>query len=151
MLAGVLLLAAAPLVVGIFPAAAASPWTDADQAALQKASGDFHAVNSILADGSRGTLAGHGDQAFNPVAEKARHSAAKAELEKQQARLTAAQSRPGWVLWTLRVVGVAAAAAGVWGYFRAASNPMQTAPATADKRTAKLPPKLEALKRRLGR
>jgi len=120
MASGVVLMALAPLIVGAAPTGSLSFWTDADQAALQKASAEFHAVNTALADGSRGTFVSQGAEPFDPVAAKAKHAAAKAELDKQQARLHAAQSRPTWLLWTLRLLGISAAASGVWGYFRSA-------------------------------
>jgi hypothetical protein len=148
MVAGVGLMVAAPLVVGVAPAGSLSLWSDADQAALQRASGEFHAVNTALADGSRGTLINSSGEAFDPVAAKALQVAAKAELEKQRARLKAAQSRPAWVLWILRLAGIAAAGVGVWGYLRGGSTPPQAAPPTGGKPVATLPPKLEAIKRR---
>ena len=120
MASGVGLMVLAPLVVGVAPTGTLSFWTDDDQAALQKASAEFHAINTALADGSRGTFVSKGAEPFDPVAAKARHAAAKAELDKQQARLLAAQTRPAWLLWTLRLLGIAAAAIGVWGYFRRA-------------------------------
>jgi hypothetical protein len=144
---GVGLMVLAPLVAGTLPVGTLSFWSDADQAQLQKASADFHAVNTALADGSRGTFVGKNAEPFDPVAAKARHVAAKAELDKQQARLRAAQTRPAWMLWTLRLLGIAAAAIGVLGYVRAA--PPSASP--AEKHQATLPPKLEALKRRTGR
>ena len=118
MASGVGLMVLAPLVVGVAPTGTLSFWSDAEQAQLQKASADFHAVHTALADGSRGTFVGKNAEPFDPVAAKARHAAAKAELDKQQARLRAAQTRPAWLLWTLRLLGIAAAALGVWGYFR---------------------------------
>lgn len=117
MASGVGLMVLAPLVVGVAPAGTLSFWSDANQAQLQKASADFHAVDNALADGSRGTFVSKGAEPFDPVAAKAKHAAAKAELNKQQARLRAAQTRPTWLLWTLRLLGVAAAAIGVWGYY----------------------------------
>ena len=117
MAVGVGLMVVAPLVVGALPESAVSLWTDADQAKLQKASAEYHAINNALAEGSRGKLIGQSGEPFDPVAAKTRQAAAKAELEKQQARLKAAQSRPAWTLWALRLLGVAAAAVGVWGYF----------------------------------
>jgi hypothetical protein len=119
MASGVGLMVLAPLVVGVAPTGTLSFWTDADQAQLQRASAEFHAVNTALADGSRGTFVSKGAEPFDPIAAKARHAAAKAELEKQQARLRSAQTRPAWLLWTLRLLGIVAAAVGVWGYFRA--------------------------------
>jgi predicted ribosomally synthesized peptide with SipW-like signal peptide len=147
MLSGVGLMVLAPLIVGITPTGTLSFWSDADQAALQKASGEFHAVNSALADGSHGSLVKKNSEPFDPVAAKARHAAAKAELDKQQRRLRSAQSRPTWLLWTLRLLGVAAAGFGVWGYFYAEP----AASTDTHKRTVTLPPKLEALKRRTER
>jgi predicted ribosomally synthesized peptide with SipW-like signal peptide len=143
MLSGVGLMVLAPLIVGVTPTGTLSFWSDADQAALQKASGDFHAVNNALADGSHGSLVTKSGESFDPVAAKARHAAAKAELDKQQRHLRSAQSRPTWLLWTLRLMGIAAAGFGLWGYFHA--DPAATT--DTQKRTVTLPPKLEALKR----
>jgi predicted ribosomally synthesized peptide with SipW-like signal peptide len=145
MLSGVGLMVLAPLIVGIAPTGTLSFWSDADQAALQKASGDFHAVNNALADSSQGSLVRKSGEPFDPIAAKARHAVAKAELDKQQRRLRSAQSRPTWLLWTLRLMGIAAAGFGVWGYFHADPT-ASTAPV---KRTATLPPKLEALRRQM--
>jgi len=122
MVAGLALMVLAPLIVGAAPEGTLALWSDADQAQLQKASADFHAANSAVANRSRGTFVSKGAEPFDPVAAKARHAAAKAELDKQQARLQAAQTRPAWFLWTLRLLGIAAAAIGVWGYFRAAAG-----------------------------
>jgi hypothetical protein len=147
MASGLALMVLAPLIIGTLPAGTLALWSDSDQAQLQQASADFHAAHNSLADASRGTFLSKGAEPFDPVAAKARHAAAKAELDKQQARLKTAQSRPTWLLWTLRLLGIAAAAIGVWGYFRAAT----TSVPPAEKRQAKLPAKLEALKRRTER
>lgn len=147
MVAGLALMVLAPLIVGAAPEGTLALWSDADQAQLQKASADFHAANNSLANSSRGTFLGQGAEPFDPVAAKARHATAKTELERQQARLTAAQTLPTWLLWTLRLLGIAAAAVGVWGYFRGDGLPAPP----AEKRTATVPPKLAALQQRTGR
>jgi hypothetical protein len=118
MVAGLVLMVLAPLIVGAAPEGTLALWSDADQALLQKASADFHAASNFLADVSRSTFIAKGAESYDPVAAKARQAAAKAELDKQQARLKSAQSRPTWLLWTLRLLGIAAAAIGVWGYYR---------------------------------
>jgi len=151
MVGGILLMLTAPFVVSVLPAGAISQWTDADQAALQKASSEFHAANNSLAAKNLDVSRSRGMETFDPVAPRSRHVAAREELEKQQARLLAAQSRPTWLLWIIRLAGVAAATIGVCQYFRVPLMPPQAAPATTSKSTATLPPKLEALKRRLGR
>jgi hypothetical protein len=121
MMVGVGLMVLAPLVVGVLPDGAVAFWTDEDQAALQKASADFHAVNSALADGSGERFVSGQREAFDPIAARARHAAAKAELEKQQSRLNAAQTRPSWIMWLLRLMGVGLSVVGVWAYLRTAS------------------------------
>jgi hypothetical protein len=141
MAAGLALMVLAPLIVGVLPAGTLAVWSDADQAQLQRRRLIFTPPTTLLRHFAW-HICRQSREPFDPVAAKARHAAAKAELDKQQARLHAAQS-PHLAPRTLRLLGIVAAAIGVWGYFARA-----TSRDPAEKCTATLPPTLAALKRR---
>ena len=113
MLVGVVLMFVAPLLISA--AHVGAPWTDADFQEHQKASADLHAATTMLPQKQdrRGTSKGDG---YDPVAAKGKYTAAKAAFDKQDARLKAAQSRPTWIAWLLRIIGVALTGWGLYGY-----------------------------------
>lgn len=123
MLLGVVLIFVAPLLLSAFHVGA--PWTDADFHEHQKASADLHAASTQLPQRQdrRGTSKG---DAYDPVAAKEKYAAAKAAFDKQDARLKAAQSRPTWIVWLLRLIGIAFTAGGFYAY--SAAKPLPASP-----------------------
>jgi len=99
---------------------AASRWTEDDGARLQKASADFHAANYDLPQSDdSGAPDGGKRPGYDPVAAKAKYAAAKQEYELQTARLAAVRAQQVWLVWGLRLIGVALAVVGVGGYDQA--------------------------------
>ena len=104
--AGVLLMLAGSLIAALVPDEAV--WSESDAQALQKASADWHGAShqhGHAADAATDSHAHHGE----PVE-------AQSAYQRQQVRLLAAQSRQRWLVWGMRLAGVAIAAVGVWGY-----------------------------------
>jgi hypothetical protein len=120
--AGIALMLAGPLLFAVAPTQ--TFWTNADQAQYQKAAADFHA--------STFQLPAHKSEkntpsTYDPVAAKIRYDAAKGAYEQQRARLSAAQSRPFWLSWLLRLAGIGLAAVGLYGYFAAEPSGVSSA------------------------
>jgi hypothetical protein len=97
---GLLVLFAGPLALGLLPAEVY--WSEADHAALERASMEAHAA-----------AFGEGSDAL------ARRDAAQAELERHQARFKSAQASRDWLAIGCRGLGVLIAAGGVLLYARA--------------------------------
>ena len=116
MLIGLALIFVAPLAVGSAPAE--TFWTDEDQSQYQKASADFHAASYDLPSESDGARLPGRRSGYDPVAAKAKYSAAKAAWEQQRSRLENAQSRWTWLRRGCQFLGAVVAAAGIWGYVR---------------------------------
>jgi len=113
---GLLLVVAGPLTVWLFLPAQAV-WTNADAEKLSQAGANLHAaIHASLphkhAAGAAGTPDGH-DQ---PTAELA---AARAEYDRQQARLTGSLARRDWLSYGSTILGALLASAGIAGYFLA--------------------------------
>lgn len=104
--AGVLLMLGASLLAALVPDQAV--WSETDAQALQKASADWHGASHSHGHAplGQGTSHGEGDG----------HAEVQSAYERQQARLQSAQSRQRWLVWGLRLTGIAIAAVGVWGY-----------------------------------
>jgi hypothetical protein len=115
---GIGLMLVAPLLFSAAPSSAY--WSEADQATYQQASADLHAATRTLPDApkKRGKQKIE-EPSYDPVAAKAKYEAAKAAFDKQDARLHSARSRPTWIVWGLRLLGIAVTGLGVYGYFTA--------------------------------
>jgi hypothetical protein len=115
---GIGLMLVAPL---IFSAAPSSTyWSEADQVNYQQASADLHAATRTLPEAPKKRGKQKADDApYDPVAAKAKYEAAKAAFDKQDARLHSARSRPTWIVWGLRLLGIAVIGLGIYGYFTA--------------------------------
>ena len=107
---GIAVMLVAPLCVSLLPTQAV--WTDEQAEAFTKAGNDLHAASHSHSQ-STGASHSHGQP------DAASFEAAKRAYEAQRAKLEAAQSRGGWLKWTLRLFGAAICAVGVWGYWRA--------------------------------
>lgn len=112
--AGLVLMFVVPLAMSLLPAGAF--WTDTDSAAYQKASTDLH---SAAYGGAHDHSQGHEHASPQDSEGKARLRAAKAEFERQEARLKSAQSSRGWLKLGFRALGILVAIGGVWLYVKA--------------------------------
>jgi hypothetical protein len=119
---GIGLMLVAPLLFSAAPSSAY--WTEADQTTYQQASADLHAATRTLPDSpkKRGKQKVE-ETPYDPVAAKAKYEAAKAAFDKQESRLHSARSRPTWLAWGLRLLGIAVTGIGVYGYFTAQPPP----------------------------
>ena len=117
-IAGIGLLLVAPLLFSAAPSSAY--WTEADQTTYQQASADLHAATRSLPEApkKRGKQKIE-ETPYDPVAAKAKYEAAKAAFDKQDSRLHSARSRPTWIAWGLRLLGIAVTGLGIYGYFTA--------------------------------
>jgi len=107
-----------PLAVWLFLPAQAV-WTNADAEKLSQAGANLHAANHALlphnhnhAAGAAGTLDGHN----SPTAEL---EAARAEYDRQQARLTGSLARRDWLSYGSTILGALLTSAGIAGHFLA--------------------------------
>jgi hypothetical protein len=113
MFAGLLILFAAPFVLGMLPASAY--WTDADEAELQKASAEAHAA---AYGGSHDHTKPHAHAESRDPEAQAQYDAKLAEYERHNARLKAAQ-RTQWGLTAgCRALGLLVLVAGLVLYVR---------------------------------
>lgn len=147
---GISLMLVAPLLFSAAPSSAY--WTEADQVTYQQASADLHAATRTLPEApkKRGKQKTD-DPPYDPVAAKAKYEAAKAAFDKQDSRLHSARSRPTWIAWTFRLLGILVTGLGIYGYFTAqpsvkpSSRPssLRPAPLPHQSSSAGLPPSAE--------
>jgi hypothetical protein len=111
---GLLVLVAGPLILALFPTHAY--WDDEDQAAYEKASTEAHAA---AFGGEHDHSQPHTHEM--PVDSKAEalRISTRAEFERHQARLLAAQSSQKWLGIAFRVLGLLLAVGGVLLFVRA--------------------------------
>jgi len=117
LLIGVALMGLAPLASRLVPQALI--WTEADGVRYQQASADFHAAGIAarqLQTSARG-LASSGEP-VDPVAVKRDYDRAQEAFAAQQARKERAERWPPRIVLLVRLLGIGAAAAGVWLHVR---------------------------------
>src|SRR5688572_8688708 len=119
-IAGLALIFGVPLLFSLAPTQVI--WSEAEQEKLSKAAADFHASTFQL---PAHKSAKNSPPAYDPVAAKKRYEDAKGAYEAQKARLDSARSRPAWIAWILRAVGILLALIGVVGHLTAQSSPAQ--------------------------
>ena len=114
MVAGLTILFVGPLILSALPTQ--TYWTDADQKEYEKASVAAHAATY---GGNHDHSQPHSHEAPQDEEGKARLEATRAEFERHNARLKAAQSSRSWLGLGCRGLGLAVVVVGVLIYVRA--------------------------------
>lgn len=108
---GVVLLVLAPWSPNLIPSSAV--WSDEDAQEYTRASADLHAKSYESHNHGSGS---HGHAHIGGTAEE--RAAAQAAFDAIQTRRDSAGRLPSAIKYALQAIGVAACAAGVWGYFK---------------------------------
>lgn len=111
---GLLILLAGPLLLGALPAQ--TYWDEADQAEYEKASMAAHAA---AYGGDHDHSQPHDHSAPTDPQAQALRDSTRAEFDRHDARLKAAQTTRDWLGIGSRVLGVIISAGGVWLYVQA--------------------------------
>ena len=113
MVVGLLVLFLGPLFLAALPTQ--TYWSDADQAEFQKASTEAHAA---AFGGTHDDSQPHAHEPPDDSAGKARRDATRAEFERHNGKLKAAQSTRKWLALGCRVLGGLIVLGGIGLYFR---------------------------------